>query len=97
MGICRFIGGGQCNVGETVFEFVGQRAEFSDLSFREVLRGRGVFITEEQFETLDITDEQIAAMQRNPAFTPDEDLAAKLKRGRILACENMALAEDDLL
>jgi hypothetical protein len=95
--IYRYVGGGSCSVGDRDFESVGQKAEFSHELALDALNGGAVFVTEEQFETLDFTDEEISSLQQVHWSQAGEDVAVKVKRGWILAAENKALASADLL
>ena|ERR1700674_4755510 len=51
MGIYRFVGV-DCQVGDVRFDAVGQKAEFTEEAFLDVLRGGGAFVPEEVFSDL---------------------------------------------
>ena len=57
---CRFVGGDCCEVGEREFDAVGQRAAFSEATFRDVVVGGAAFIIEEDFKKVGFTKEELA-------------------------------------
>jgi len=58
---CRYVGGDCSSIGEREFDTVGQRAEFSEEIFREVVIGNAPFVTEEDFKRCGFTEEELEA------------------------------------
>ena len=56
---CRYISGDSSSIGEREFDAVGQRAVFSETSYREAVLGGAGFIAEEQFKKLGFTQEEL--------------------------------------
>lgn len=57
---CRYVGGGCSTVGDREFDAVGQRAVFSERSFCEVVLGNAPFITEEDFNKVGFTADELS-------------------------------------
>ena len=56
---CRYVGGDESSVGDRDFDTFGQKASFSEQSFKEVVLGGAAFIPEEAFQKLGITDKEL--------------------------------------
>jgi len=65
--------GNLCNVMERTYDAFGQRANFTDAQYRDVVLGGGAFIPEESFTEIGFTLEEIAAFgsSGNRMFAPD--------------------------
>jgi len=76
----RFVGTA-CVVGAIEFDQFGQRAQFSDAQFREVVLGGGSFIPEADFQALEVTQEEIDTFGLGGGFPePTADFSAKRDR-----------------
>lgn len=58
---CRYVGEGECQVGEREFDSFGQVGVYSESIFADMVRGGAVFITDSDFQKLEITAEELAA------------------------------------
>ena len=57
---CRYVGGDCSDVGGREFDAVGQRATFSEESFREVLLRLAPFIPDADFDKVEFTEHELS-------------------------------------
>lgn len=62
---CRYVGSDCCMIGDREFDAIGQRAVFSEQSFREAVLGNAHFIAEEDFLRCKFTSEELEAHGRS--------------------------------
>ena len=57
---CVYVGGDCSQIDDREFDSVGQRASFSEQTFRDAILGGAAFIREEDFSKLGFTEEEIS-------------------------------------
>lgn len=76
---CRYVSSDSTEIALREFDTVGQKAEFSESTFVEVVLGGGVFIPEEDFARCRFTEEQLEKYGRSgDRVNPTEDFCNKL-------------------
>lgn len=100
---CRYVGSDCCMIGEIEFDQIGQRASFSETSFREAVLGNALFITEELFMRCGFTYSELdeygsvgMRCEAAPSFFVKLDLAQQFYhdlRARLVSEESIVVAE----
>lgn len=81
----RFVGA-VSYVGDTLFDRLGQRAQFTPEQFQQVMKGGAAFIPEQDFQRLGFTQQEIMLYGSTGAFPePPADFVDKRSRARELA------------
>lgn len=77
---CRYVGSSFTEIGDREFDTVGQRAVFSEKVFRTVILGGGTFITEEQFNRIGFTHDELSRHGASgDRFNPPASFCQKLE------------------
>ncbi len=87
----RFVGRSS-EVGEMQFRHVGEQAEFTEELYTQVLLGGAAFITEEEFESIGFSANELSGLRQNTDLENEPELAEKLHRARLKFIESRELA-----
>jgi len=91
--LCRFVGR-ESDIGDRQYRNIGERAEFTDELYTQVLLGGAAFLTEEEFQNIGFSEDDLRRLRNNPDLVGDAEpeLAEKILSARRKFTESRDLA-----